>query len=108
MADQQVVNPALSLLAVSMGVQVFESLTPPIAEVRKRTPQSDPAFAADVRVGEVSAAVITIGVGVIASALARSSVPLWIALLVTAMMMLVYECTLRRYRPLEVASGKGS
>jgi len=99
MADQAA--PALSLLAVSMGVTVFQQMSPPLSEIRKRTPRDDPSFAADVRVGECAATAITVGVGIIASGLAGSSIPLWIAILVSGMMVAVYEVTLNRYRPLE-------
>jgi hypothetical protein len=51
--------------------------------------------------GEIAATALTLGVGVIASSLTGSSVPAITALLVSALLVALYESTLRMDRPME-------
>lgn len=95
------VTISVSMLAVGQGIAVFNTMMPPITEIRKRTPDTDPEFAADVRVAEIVGSVITLGIGLIMSSLSQSSLPALVAIMVAAGLTITYECVLRSWRPME-------
>ena len=91
--DPSAIGP--SITAMSTGIGAFGSMLPRLSDVRKTNPGDDPTTTADVRHGEVVAVVITVGVGVLMSALTKSNVPTYVALAVAIGLVLVYESTLR-------------
>lgn len=99
-------------LAVTQGVSAFNAFLPRFSDVRKNHPESNPDFAADVRMGEVAAVTVTLGIGMIASSLTGSSMPALTALTVCIILVCLYESTLRADRPMEpktlVPSGNGA
>lgn len=99
MIDPSLVGPAT--LAVSQAVSAFNAFLPPIADIRKKTPEEDTEFTADVRMGEIAAVSITMGVGVIVSSLTGSSAPAVVALLCSVGLIVLYETALRADKPLE-------
>jgi hypothetical protein len=90
-----------AMLGVTSGITTFTVFLPKISEVRRAHPQDNPDIAADVRIGEVAASTLTLGVGVIASSLTGSPVPTVTAAVMVLVMIILYESTLRSNRPLE-------
>jgi hypothetical protein len=64
-----------AMLSVTSGMQAFQGLLPKISDIRKADPQNNPDIAADVRMGEVAAGTLTMGIGLIASSLTQSPLP---------------------------------
>jgi hypothetical protein len=91
---------SVTTMAVTTSLAAFYQMLPPISEVRKRS-SGEPEFAADVRMGEVMASAITIGIGGIASGLSGSPVPAFVSILFAAGLITMYEMTLRTDRALE-------
>ncbi len=98
MIPPEIVGPAT--LAITQGVSVFGQFLPPLTEVRKRN-AADTEFAADVRLGEVAAAGLVIGIGAIASSLTHSTIPIVVATITALGLIFLYESTLRANRPFE-------
>lgn len=94
-----------AVLSVTTSIQAFYTLLPKLSEVRKADPVGNPDIAADVRMGEVGAVALTLGVGAIASSLTGSSLPAVTGLAMALILVGVYEATLRAHRPFE-APGK--
>lgn len=99
MIDPSLIGP--TSLAITQAVGSFNAFLPSLAEIRKNDPASNPEFTADVRMGEVAAVSITLGVGVIVSSLTGSSAPAVVALIASLGLIVLYETTLRAERPLE-------
>lgn len=100
-ADPSVIGPAT--LGVTQGISAFTTFLPKLSDVRKAGP-TDIDIAADVRLGEVAAVTLTIGIGVITSSLTGSPVPAYTALLMCLVLVCLYESTLRADRPFEPKS----
>lgn len=77
---------AASFMVVSQGVVLYTVLSPDLKDIRRNHPQSNPGVATDVRVGEITAGLLLVATGIIGSALAKSPLPFWLALVVAAMM----------------------
>lgn len=92
---------SVATLAISTSMGAFYQMLPPISEVRRKS-ADEPGFAADVRVGEVAAASISLGIGAITSGLSGSNVPIIVSVVMATGLILLYESTLRADRPLEV------
>jgi hypothetical protein len=83
-----------ALLAMTQAIGAFTTFLPPLAEVRKKT-LDDPLFAGDVRLGEVAAVGLTIGVGAIVSGLVGSNAPMLVSVVTAVGLVFLYESTLR-------------
>ncbi len=90
-----------AMLSVTTGVQAFYTLLPKLSEIRKADPVNNPDIAADVRMGEVGAVALTLGVGAIASSLTRSPLPAITGLVMAVVLVGVYETALRSHSPFE-------
>lgn len=88
-----------STIAISQGIGAFQFLLPRLSEVRKADAANNPDMVGDVRLGEVAAFTLTVGVGVIASSLAGTPVPAYVALLTGVVMICIYETALRGNKP---------
>lgn len=88
-------------LAIGQGVTAFNVFLPKITDIRKANPADNPEFAADVRIGEIAAVTVTMGIGLIASSITRSSVPAIVSGIVCLILVFIYESVLRADRPLE-------
>ena len=97
--DPGLIGP--TTLAISQAIGAFQSFLPPISEIRKNDPMNNPEFTADVRMGEVAAVSITLGVGVIVSSLTGSSAPAMVAIIACLGLIVLYESTLRATAPME-------
>lgn len=98
MPSPEVFGPAM--LGVTQGVTAFTTLMPSLSDIRKADP-TDTSFAADVRMGEVAAVTLTIGIGAISSSLIGSPVPAITSVFMCLILVAVYESALRGDRPFE-------
>lgn len=99
MIDPNLLGP--STLAITSGVTAFSTFLPKISEVRKTDPAVDPSFAADVRMGEVAAVTLTLGIGAIVSSFTKSSAPVVTGAVISLTLIVIYESALRGSRPFE-------
>jgi hypothetical protein len=83
------------LLSVSQSVVVFTALLPPFAEVRKGS-KADPNMRDDVRLGELAASALVIGIGVIASGVADSPAPAMASVVCALALVALYETVLSK------------
>lgn len=88
-------------LAISQTVGSFQFFLPRLSDVRKADINADPGMVGDVRMGEVAASALCIGVGTMVSSLTKSAVPVLTSVLVAALLICIYEMTLRADRPME-------
>lgn len=95
--DPSAIGP--SMQAVTTALTAFNTFLPDLAEIRKADPQIDFDTVAHLRLGEVAAGGIVIGLGAIASALTKEPAPAMIALIAAAGMIFLYEMTLRAHTP---------
>lgn len=96
------------VMALTQGISIFTNFLPPLSEVRRNDPSVNPEFAADVRVGEMAAVGLTVGIGAVSAALSKSNTPIVIALVTAVGLILIYESTLRADRPGEKASSSAT
>lgn len=96
MSDAPVNNQSASaiLLSVSQSVVVFTALLPPFAEVRKAD-KTDQDMMNDVRLGELAASALVIGIGMIASGVAGSPAPVLASAVCAVALVGMYEGVLR-------------
>jgi hypothetical protein len=88
---------ALTGLVTFQGVQLFAQHAPKMTEVREAdlATLKGMAVAADLRVAEVEAASVTILAGLAITAMTKSSIPAWLAILSIGISIGVYEWALR-------------
>lgn len=91
-------NPELlgpASLAVGQSVTAFSILLPKFSDIRRADPTVDNAMVADVRMGEIAAVTVGVGVGVIISSLSGSPVPAFVSVVMVGILIGVYESALR-------------
>lgn len=81
-------------LAAGQTLSSFTTFLPRLSEVRKAG-RDDPDMVGDVRLGEVAASAISIGIGVIASSLSGSPIPMYASAFVAVILICVYESALK-------------
>lgn len=91
MSNPDMVGPAS--LALGQSVGLFTALLPKFADIRRADITDE--LAADVRMGEVAAATVAIGIGTIISSLTGSPIPAFTALIMVFILICVYEAALR-------------
>lgn len=89
-------------LSISQSVGLFQAFLPRFTDVRRTIPSTDPATTRDVRMGEIAAASLAIGIGAVVSNLTGSPVPIVISMVCSAGLIVLYESALRS--PGEVSS----
>ncbi len=94
--NPEIFGPAT--LSMSQAISGFNSFLPKLSEVRKAAP-NDPDMAGDVRMGEVGASTLVLGVGIIASSLTGSPAPIVTGMFMCLVMICLYEIALRGDRP---------
>lgn len=77
-------------LAMGQAVTSFSIFLPSFTAVRQGS-RSDKDLCNDVRMGEFAAATIAIGVGVIASSLSGSPAPAFVAVIMSVVLIALYE-----------------
>lgn len=88
-------------LAMTQGFTAFNAFLPKLTDVRKNNPADNPDFAGDVRLGEIAAAGLTLGMGLMISSLTGSPAPTVVAALLAFGLVFMYESVLRADRPME-------
>lgn len=86
---------AVGTLAMTQAVTAYTFFLPKITDVRK-TSLGDNEMVADIRTGEIAAFVVSLGVGMVCSALSGSSLPAAISLLMAVIITALYESVLRK------------
>lgn len=85
-------------IAFGQSVGAFQIFLPRLSDVRRATNDAD--MIGDVRMGEVAAAAVCLGVGFMVSSLSGSSIPALVSLLTMFTLVCVYETALRGDKPL--------
>jgi hypothetical protein len=93
----------VAAISLAQSFSFFQAYMPPIAEVRKADPGNGETVG-DVRIGETAALAGSLAVGAIIAWITGDPTPVYVSFLVCAVMVAVYEMTLRAYRPLEGAA----
>ena len=94
-------NEALgpATLALTQTVGAFSFFLPRLSDVRKADLVHNPDMVGDVRMGEVAAAALCLGIGAIVSSMSGSSAPVTVSLVMTLILICVYESALRGNKP---------
>lgn len=87
-------------IAASQSFTAFYTLMPKLSDVRKADASINPDIVGDVRLGEVAAFTLSMGVGAIVSSLTGSPVPAVVSLIVALTMICIYETAMRGDRVL--------
>lgn len=90
----------VAALALGQTVGAYAFFLPSLREVRQ-APPTDPLIRGDVRLGQVAAGALSIGIGAIMANLTGSTVPLLVAVFIAAIISVIYEFALRGERILE-------
>lgn len=80
-------------LAAGQALSSFSTFLPRLSEVRKAS-REDADMVGDVRLGEVAACAVSIGIGVIASSLSGSPIPMYACAFISVILIVVYETAL--------------
>lgn len=97
--DSNVIGPAT--LAMTQTVGLFQFFLPRLSDVRKADAARDATIVGDVRMGEVGATALCLGIGAMVSSLTGSSVPVVVSLLTALILIALYESVLQADRPME-------
>jgi len=87
-------------LSLSQTQSAYAFFLPPLREVRQAG-KSDPVMTGDVRLGQIAAGSLTIGIGVIMGGLTGSSLPVLVSIAIGLIIAFVYELALRNERLFE-------
>lgn len=86
-------------IAMGQAVGAFQFFLPKLSEVR-RASNDDADMAGDVRMGEVAASALCIGIGAMVSSLSGSAYPAIVSVAVMLVIIALYETALRGNKPL--------
>jgi hypothetical protein len=92
----ELIGPAT--LAMTQSITLFSGFLPRFTDIKNGS-RNDPGFATDVHIGEVAAAGLTIGIGVIATGLTGSNVPLVVSIIMCVGLVALYESALNYSGP---------
>lgn len=90
-----------ALMTMTSGLGSFTALLPELSDVRKSVGNMD--MVNDVRMGEMAAVTLTLGIGISASVITKSPVPGTVAVVSALALVVMYESVLRSV-PKEVAT----
>lgn len=90
-----------AMLAMTSGISSFTALLPELSDVRKSVGNMD--MTNDVRMGEVAAITLTLGIGLSASVMTKSPVPGMVAVVSAVALVILYESVLNT-TPKELAT----
>lgn len=89
-----------AIVSLGQTVSAYSFFLPTLREVRKAGPD-DSAMRGDVRMGEVAAAVVTTAIAVMISSMVGSQVPLITSVILTGVVIALYEIALNGERIME-------
>lgn len=99
MVDPSVIGP--SLQAATTAFSAFNTFLPDLTKIREANAELEPQLVANVRMGEVAAAGVVMGIGAISSALTGDPTRALVAAIAVIALVFLYEMTLRANRPFE-------
>lgn len=88
-----VMGPAT--LTLGQSLSMFQVFMPKFTDIGQHTPGSDPNFEKDVRMAEVAASLVTLGIGAVTSSLSGSPVPSIVSVVCIVGLITLYESALR-------------
>lgn len=91
--DPGLIGP--TTMGLTQSISLFQGFLPRFNDIRKENPVKNPDFVNDVRMGELAAALLTIGVGAIMSSLTGTPYPALISLISALGLIALYESALR-------------
>lgn len=92
----------VAALALTQSYGQFQAYLPKLSDIRKADPKTDLEMVADVRIGELAAFVGSLGVGIIVSSLSGDPTPAYVSVVVSLILIALYESVLRsRLVPVE-------
>ena len=92
MANPEALGPAS--LAVGQSVTSFSIFLPKFTDVRQANPKDD-TMIKDLRLGEIGAATVAIGVGLILSSISGQPAPAVVSVIMVVILVALYEKALR-------------
>ena len=87
-------------LAISQSVGAFQFFMPKLSDVRRADTTHNPDMVGDVRMGELAAATLCIGIGTIVSSMTGSPYPAIVSVVMVAVLVCLYETALRGDKPM--------
>jgi len=99
MSPSDALGPAT--IAIGQSVGAFQFFLPRLSDVRKADVDTDPDMAGDVRLGEIAASALTLGIGIMVSSLSGSPYPAYVSVLMCLILICVYESALKAHLPLQ-------
>lgn len=102
-------SDALGAATIAMGqaVGAFQFFLPKLSDVRRAT-SDDADMVGDVRMGEVAATALTLGLGAMVSSLSGSPYPAMVSVAVVAVLVVLYESALKGDKPLNPKEGRNA
>lgn len=94
---------SVSLLAITSSISIFNSLCPPLHEVRQAT-KDNATVTNDIRVAEIASVSLTVAIGLTGSGLIKSPVPAMLSIIAAGALVVMYESVLNTY-PTEKKAG---
>lgn len=81
-------------LSMTQSLSLFQTFLPKFSDIGKADPATNTELVRDVRMGEIAAVLMTLGIGGMTSALTGSSVPAVVALITCGGLVVLYEAAL--------------
>lgn len=91
--DPGLIGP--TTMGLTQSISLFQGFLPKFNDIRKENPMSNPDFVQDVRMGELAAALLTIGIGAVMSSLTGTPYPALISVISALGLIMLYESALR-------------
>lgn len=82
-------------LSMTQSLALFGTFLPRFSEIGRADPEVDTRVVQDVRLGELAAVMMTLGIGGMTSALTGSAVPAVVAFITCGGLVVLYEYALR-------------
>jgi hypothetical protein len=82
-------------MGLTQSISLFQGFLPKFNDIRKEDPTHNPDFVQDVRMGELAAALLTLGIGAVMSSLTGTPYPALISLVSCLGLIALYETALR-------------
>ena len=86
-------------LALTQSIGAFQFFLPKLSDVRRASLKDSPDMVGDVRMGEVAAGALCLGIGAIMSSMTGSPYPAIISVAMMLTLVCVYETALRGDMP---------
>lgn len=91
--DPGLIGP--TTMGLTQSLSLFQGFLPKFSEIRKENPSANPDFVQDVRMGELAASLLTLGIGALMSSLTGTPYPAIVAAITALGLVALYESALR-------------